>query len=134
MEKFAQMALLLDTYGELLTPRQRDVMDFYYNYDLSLSEIAEQYGISRQGVHDLIKRAEQTLTDIEQKLGVVRRWLYIEDILSKVIESMDGILDQQEKQKHNKSPEDMKYEIKEWKDALEKLLDMRFVSQANNPM
>jgi len=133
MEKFAQMALLLDVYGELLTPKQRDVMDYYYNHDLSLAEIAEQYGISRQGVHDLIKRAEQTLTDVEQKIGAVKRWIYIEGVLSKLIGDMDAILNQQEKEKLKNFPEDVKHEIQEWKDTLEKLLDMKFVSQANNP-
>jgi len=130
MEKFAQMALLLDVYGELLTPKQRDVMDFYYNYDLSLAEIAEQYGISRQGVYDLIKRAEQTLTDFEQKIGAIKRWIYIEDVLRKVVKDMDAILNEWEEQKQ--SPKDIKHEIQEWKDALEKVIDMKFVPQANN--
>lgn len=130
MEKFAQMALLLDVYGELLTPKQRDVMDFYYNYDLSLAEIAEQYGISRQGVYDLIKRAEQTLTDFEQKIGAIKRWIYIEDVLRKVVKDMDAILNEREEQKQ--SPKDIKHEIQEWKDALEKVIDMKFVPQANN--
>ena len=57
MEKFEEMALLLDIYGGLLTQKQKDVMDQYYNYDLSLQEIAENIDISKQGVHDMIKRA-----------------------------------------------------------------------------
>ena len=66
MEKFEKMALLLDVYGELLTPKQRNVMDQYYNYDLSLQEIAENIGISKQGVYDLIKRAENLLLKTEK--------------------------------------------------------------------
>ncbi|MGI6571226.1 MAG: YlxM family DNA-binding protein [Caldicoprobacterales bacterium] len=73
MDKFQEMALLLDTYGELLTDKQRDVMDQYYNYDLSLQEIAENAGISKQGVHDLIRRAEQTLVKADKKLGFQNR-------------------------------------------------------------
>ena len=75
MEKFEKMALLLDMYGELLTQKQRNVMDQYYNFDLSLQEIAENVGISKQGVHDLIRRAENLLLRTENKLGFLKRFL-----------------------------------------------------------
>ena len=68
-----QMTLLLDYYGELLTEKQKTCFDLYYNQDLSLGEIAEEAGISRQGVHDSLARAEATLLDFEQKLGCVAR-------------------------------------------------------------
>lgn len=64
---------LLDFYAPALTEKQRDILTEYYNEDLSLSEIAENYGISRQGVRDAIKHGEATLLDLEQKLGVARR-------------------------------------------------------------
>ncbi|MDD3165553.1 MAG: YlxM family DNA-binding protein [Oscillospiraceae bacterium] len=67
------MALLFDTYGALLTDKQRLLFDQYYNQDLSLGEIAENEGISRQGVHDAICRAESVLTDLEEKTGCVAR-------------------------------------------------------------
>jgi predicted DNA-binding protein YlxM (UPF0122 family) len=73
MEKFEEMALLLDIYGELLTQKQKDVMDQYYNYDLSLQEIAENIDISKQGVHDLIRRAENSLRKTDEKLGFLKR-------------------------------------------------------------
>lgn len=60
--------MLLDLYGEALTAKQRDYLNFYYNDDLSLSEIAENEGITRQGVRDAIKRAESLLFDMESKL------------------------------------------------------------------
>ena len=60
--------MLLDLYGEALTTKQRDYLNFYYNDDLSLSEIAENEGITRQGVRDAIKRAEALLFDMESKL------------------------------------------------------------------
>lgn len=67
-------SMLLDFYGELLTEKQRECFDLHYNEDLSLSEIAEQSGISRQGVWDNIKRAEAALQSIEEKTGLIRRF------------------------------------------------------------
>ena len=68
-----EMTLLLDFYGELLTEKQRTCFDLYYNQDLSLGEIAQEAGISRQGVHDSLARAEAALLELEQKLGCVAR-------------------------------------------------------------
>ena len=58
-----RMTMLFDFYGEVLTPRQKEFFDLYYNEDLSLAEIAENYGISRQGVRDVIVRAEAIMTE-----------------------------------------------------------------------
>ena len=66
-------SMLLDYYGELLTDKQRECFDLHYNEDLSLSEIAEQLGISRQGVWDNIRRAESAMLEIEEKTGLIRR-------------------------------------------------------------
>ena len=68
-----EMTLLLDYYGEFLTEKQKTCFDLYFNQDLSLGEIAEEAGISRQGVHDSLARAEAILLDCEQKLGCVAR-------------------------------------------------------------
>ena len=70
-----RMTLLFDFYGDILTDRQKEFYDLYYNEDLSLAEIAENYGISRQGVHDNIIRAEAHLQKMEEKTGCVRRYL-----------------------------------------------------------
>ena len=67
-------AMLFDFYGELLTDKQRECFDLHYNDDLSLAEIAEQCGISRQGVWDNIRRAEAAMTEIEEKTGLIRRF------------------------------------------------------------
>ncbi len=67
------MSLLYDYYGELLTDKQRSLFDQYYNQDYSLTEIAELSGISRQGVHDAIVRAEHTLHQLEQVIGAIAR-------------------------------------------------------------
>lgn len=68
-------ALLLDFYGELLTDKQKEYCDLHWNEDYSLAEIAELGGLSRQGVWDILRRAEATLRDMEEKTGIVRRHL-----------------------------------------------------------
>ena len=68
------MSMLYDYYGELLTEKQKELFDLYYNEDLSLAEIAEHAGISRQGVRDAIVRSETILRDTEDKLGLVKRY------------------------------------------------------------
>lgn len=69
-----EMSLLFDFYGEMLTDKQRELFDLYYNEDLSLSEIAEHAAITRQGVRDSIVRAEHALRDMEKRLGLVSRY------------------------------------------------------------
>lgn len=69
-----EIAMLLDFYGELLTEKQRETMDLYYNEDLSLAEIAEPLNISRQGVRDSIKRGEKQLMELEDTLGLAKRF------------------------------------------------------------
>ena len=69
-----RMTMLFDFYGELLTDRQKEFFDLYYNNDLSLAEIAENAGISRQGVRDAIVRAENQMQEIEDKTGLIRRF------------------------------------------------------------
>ena len=66
-------AMLFDFYGDLLTDKQREYYDLHYNEDLSLSEIAEQLGISRQGVWDNIRRAESAMQEMERKTGLIRK-------------------------------------------------------------
>ena len=68
-EKSYEMTILFDFYGDILTDKQRELFDLYYNEDLSLAEIAEHLGITRQGVRDGIVRAEEIITNLEDKLG-----------------------------------------------------------------
>lgn len=72
-QKNLNMGYLLDFYGELLSDRKRSVMDMYYNEDFSLAEVAEQIGISRQGVRDIIKKSEEELMFYEEKLGLASK-------------------------------------------------------------
>jgi len=67
-------AMLFDFYGEMLTDKQYEYYDLYHNNDLSLSEIADSAGISKQGVHDIIVRAEKKLMELEQKTGIIKKW------------------------------------------------------------
>ena len=76
-EERLMQSMLLDFYGELLTDKQRECYDLHVNEDLSLSEIAEQSGISRQGVWDNIRRAESSLREMEKKTGLIRRFTQI---------------------------------------------------------
>ena len=72
-EKKLKIACLLDFYGDVLSERKQEVLSLYYNEDLSLAEIAEEIGISRQGVRDLIKKAEEELLFLEEKLGLQKK-------------------------------------------------------------
>ena len=89
MSKNLDIAILLDFYGGMLTEKQRDAIDLYYNQDLSLSEIAEHEGITRQGVRDSIKRGEAILFELEEKLKVFDN--YIET--QKTIQNIKYVLD-----------------------------------------
>ena len=73
-EKNLEIGFLLDFYGDILPERRRDIMDLYYNDDLSLAEIAEQFGITRQAVREVIKKTEADLCFYEEKLGLRRRF------------------------------------------------------------
>lgn len=72
-----RMTMLYDFYGDLLTPRQKEFYDLYYNEDFSLAEIAENAGITRQGVRDVIVRAEAILNEMEEKTGIIARFLTV---------------------------------------------------------
>ncbi|MDD6160155.1 MAG: YlxM family DNA-binding protein [Oscillospiraceae bacterium] len=87
-----RMAMLFDFYGDLLTERQKEFYDLYYNEDLSLSEIAENYGISRQGVRDVIVRAEAAMTEIEDKTHIIRRFNQTRKIVGEIDAAADRLL------------------------------------------
>lgn len=77
-EKNLNVGYLLDFYGELLPERKRSVLDMYYNEDYSLAEIAEEIGISRQGVRNMIKKSEAELFFYEEKLGLAKKLMQVE--------------------------------------------------------
>ena len=78
-EKDLNIAFLLDFYGDVLSERKRTVLDYYYNDDFSLAEVAQEIGISRQGVRELIKKAEDELRFYEEKLGLAMRFRRVQE-------------------------------------------------------
>lgn len=92
MAKDLKFASLLDIYGAVLTDKQREMLELYYNEDLSLSEIAANEGISRQGVRDSIKRGEETLTELDGKIGTTAVIEKYEALLEKIVKKCDEII------------------------------------------
>ena len=86
-----RMTMLFDFYGEVLTPRQKEFFDLYYNEDLSLAEIAANYGISRQGVRDVIVRAEAIMTDLEDKTGLMKRFMLMQQQVQAILDAAEKI-------------------------------------------
>lgn len=91
MEKNVEISLLFSFYGNLLTDKQAEAVDLYYNEDLSLSEVGSELGISRQGVRDSLKRAEAALYDAEAKLGLAARFLLIKERLRDIDKTIKEI-------------------------------------------
>jgi len=85
VSKDLTIAMLHDFYGELLTDKQSKAIDLYYNDDLSLAEIAEPLGVTRQGVRDAIKRGEKQLLEYEEKLGLITRFLNVGEKLDDIL-------------------------------------------------
>ncbi len=85
-------ALLFDFYGELLTDKQKEYFDLRYNEDYSLSEIAELGGLTRQGVWDILRRAEESMRHMEEKTGIVRRYLERRAAIASIRRELDGLL------------------------------------------
>ncbi len=85
------MSILLDFYGDILSEPQREAMDYFYNGDLSLSEISELTGITRQGVRDRLVKAEQILSGLEDKLGLAKRFGNIEKDVAFIIHRLEQI-------------------------------------------
>jgi uncharacterized protein len=74
-EKIIEMSMLFDFYGQLLTEKQQEILQLYYEDNNTLAEIAENLGISRQAVHDTVHKAEKSLHEYEESLGLIRKFL-----------------------------------------------------------
>lgn len=113
-----RMTMLYDFYGELLTERQKEFYDLYYNEDLSLAEIAELNGITRQGVRDVIVRAEGILNEMEDKTGLIKRFYYVRERAQDIRISLGGIMALNENQYQNDALEALCLQIRGSVDAL----------------
>ncbi len=89
MEKNIEISILLDIYGKLLTEKQYSLLDDYYNKDYSLSEIAENLGITRQAVRDNLKKGELNLYELEEKLLLLKKAKSQEKLLKDILEKVD---------------------------------------------
>ncbi|WP_178006257.1 YlxM family DNA-binding protein [Mediterraneibacter sp.] len=97
MDKILEQALLYDFYGELLTAHQKEIYEQFVLDDLSLGEIAADAGISRQGVHDIVKRCAKSLEEYERKLHLVEKFLAVKEQVSRI----DGVLKEWEEKKED---------------------------------
>ncbi|MBR4138484.1 MAG: DNA-binding protein [Lachnospiraceae bacterium] len=98
MDKILKQALLYDFYGELLTAHQKEIYEEVVLDDCSLSEVAESHGISRQGVHDLIKRCQKMLEGYEEKLMLVEKFCTIKEKIEQIEQLTNEVSEEPEKQ------------------------------------
>lgn len=89
MEKFTKISLLLDIYGNLIKGRRKEVLNLYYNEDYSLTEIAEIFNITKQGVRDFLLKGEKELLDYENSLNILENKFEMDNILNNLLESND---------------------------------------------
>ena len=92
-EKDMNISMLLDFYGELLPDHQREAMEFYYNDDMSLAEISEDIGISRQGVRDRRVKGESALQEYESKLGLVERFSMLKNEIKNICDNAEKLIE-----------------------------------------
>lgn len=92
IEKMAEIGILYDFYGELLPKKQREIFGLYYEDDYSLSEIGASLGITRQGVHDFLRRGELRLNEYEDKLGLIKRFRETEQAKKDADKAMDSLI------------------------------------------
>lgn len=93
MAKDLSVSVLMDFYGELLTPKQQEALDSYYNQDLSLAEIASEMEVSRQGARNFIKTGEQHLMEFEEKLNLAEKFITINKIADEMAEAIKKLPD-----------------------------------------
>ena len=126
VESIEKISLLYDFYGRLLTEKQRQVMELYHEENLSLAEIAEEFGISRQGVHDTLKKAEHLLTEYEDKLGLVAKLMKSRHAIAEIDRIIDGIIDSLTASIEGKSLDKNEYsKYNEYKEAAVKLQEVK---------
>ena len=111
MDKHIEISMLVDIYGKLLTKKQYDVINDYYNNDLSLSEIAENNNISRQGVRDLIKKGENKLFEYEEKLNIMKKTQINEQAIQNILAELSKISEDSSEKKIEKILNEVQKEL-----------------------
>ena len=112
MDKYVEISILLQIYGKLLTKKQLNVLDNYYNDNLSLSEIAENNNISRQGVRDLLKKGEDKLFEYEEKLEFMKKMKKNEQTIKTILAQLNKIGDNSSDKKVEKILNDIQKELR----------------------
>ncbi len=112
MDKYVEISILLQIYGKLLTKKQLNVLDNYYNDNLSLSEIAENNNISRQGVRDLLKKGEDKLFEYEEKLEIMKKMKKNEQTIKTILAQLNKIGDNSSDKKVEKILNDIQKELR----------------------
>ena len=112
MDKHIEISMLWQIYGKLLTEKQYGVLNEYYNNDLSLSEIAENYHISRQGVRDIIMKGENRLFEYEEKLGVMKKTQKQEEQIQIILSQLSEITDNSSDKKIEKILNEVQKELR----------------------
>lgn len=118
VEKMVKFGILFDFYGKLLTNRQYTAMKLYYIYDYSLGEISEELKISRQAVYDLIKRSEQKLYELEERLKLVEKF----NRNRKEIEKIGIVVDEIELEANNINNHKISEKTKDLKECIRKIM------------
>jgi predicted DNA-binding protein YlxM (UPF0122 family) len=105
MDDLTRRALYFDFYGSLLTAKQQEIYDLYYQQDLSFGEISEIRGVSREAVYDLLKRTEGALNYYESKLRLVQKYQLSRDIIKEIRQKIDNLRNKEERQKEKENLE-----------------------------
>ncbi len=116
-EKIMEMSMLFDFYGQLLTSKQQEILQLYYEDNNTLAEIAENLGISRQAVHDTVRKAEKSLHDYEDALGLIGKFQETETAINKINESIEAAM------KEHREDRALMSELEKIKAIIEKIND-----------
>ncbi len=120
LQKTVEISVLYDFYNQMLTEKQRDIVDLYYNQDLSLGEIADEFNISRQAVYDMLKRTEKLLYQYEEKLGFIK---LLQTKNEKILTILDKVIDLENGLNLSSSSEQLQKQINEIKHELDSFLN-----------
>ena len=122
IDEITQASLFYDFYGQLLSRRQKEVMELYHEENLSLSEIAAEFDISRQGVHDALKNAEKSLRGYEEKLGLVAKFQKSSEAIKEIDDIIDSVISKMQ-ETADSGASDIVKNLKKIKSIIDKLED-----------